>query len=202
MELVENHNGYRMFPNILGEIEGLKKGIDTDLMLWEHVRKMDTKKLDAEYLVGFGVGFEKSQNIRRQIESNKSELSFEEKLELFKRVINEHVDNYLYYARWSNDLLGKIDNWGDSKLPKAIVNKSLDFLDKKLIQRAIDNIYYHYYGNQNLKAVFEFGKIKQVLIDIREQKKRQKIDVLESQKRKIELENQLREWIEKKEKEN
>jgi len=197
----ENPHGFSLFglylyiPLIKGEIHGLKIGIDTELNLWEHSRKLNYDEIEGEYLIGIGVGFTKAQQIREILNQKKTDLTFEEKVKLYKYLILKHAKRYGEFKEISDNFVEHLDNWGKAEIPNQIEMEVYQLLNEEKIQRAIDRIYDFNYDEFRLKSIAEFEEIKSLLPELREKKKRGKINSNESEKEKIEIENLLREWI-------
>lgn len=190
----------KYIPLIRGEIYGLEIGIDTEINLWEHSRKLNYDEIEGEYLIGIGVGFTKAQQIRGILKQRETTLKFEEKVKLYKFLILKHAKRYAGFKEISDNFIKHIENWGKTEVPKQIENEVYQLLKDKKIQRAIDRIYNFNYDEFRLKLITEFEEIKSMLPELREKKKKGKINSDESEKGKNEIENRLREWIKKRKK--
>lgn len=190
----------KYIPLIRGEIYGLEIGIDTGINLWEHSRKLNYDEIEGEYLIGIGVGFTKAQQIREILKQKETDLTFEEKVQLYKYLILKHAKRYASFKKISDNFMKHIENWGKKEIPMQIENEVYQLLKDKKIQRAIDQIYNFNYDEFRLKLITEFEEIKSMLPELREKKKKGEINSDESEKGKIDIENRLREWIKKRKK--
>lgn len=190
----------KYIPLIRGEVYGLKIGIDTELNLWEHSKKLDYDKLDKEYLIGIGVGFTKAQQIREKLKQNNENLSFENKVRYFKYFIQKHASRYASFHKESNKFLEHIDNWDKDEIPVEVSSEVQMLLKEHKIQRAVDRIYNFNYEEYRLKSVTEFDNIKSLLPKLREQNKKGEITLERYNRGKVEIKNQLEEWIKRRKK--
>ena len=190
----------KYIPLIRGEIYGLQIGIDTELNLWEHSQKINYDEIEGEYLIGIGVGFTKAQQIRERIKLKNENLSFEDKVKYFKFLIQTHANRYNIFEEVSNKFLENIDEWGKEEIPEEICNEVNSLLIENKIQRAIDRIYDFNYAEFRLKSIIEYEKMTILLPQLRDQKKKGEINSEESKRGKVEIENQLRNWVKEKNK--
>lgn len=192
--------GGKYIPLIRGEIYGLEIGIDTEMNLWEHSRKLNYDEIEGEYLIGIGVGFTKAQQIREILKQKKTDLTFEEKVKLYKYLILKHAKRYGDFKEISDNFIEHVDNWGKAEIPNQIEIEVHQLLKENKIQRAVDRIYDFNYDEFRLKSITEYEEMKSLLPELREKKKKGKINSIESKKGKIEIENRLKEWIKKRKK--
>jgi len=190
----------KYIPLIQGEIYGLEIGIDSELNLWEHSRKLNYDELNGEYLIGIGVGFTKAQQIRKRLKQENEHLSFENKIKYFKYLIQKHAKKYGNFKDISNRFLENIDNWNKEEIPKEICDEVYLLLEQKKIQRAVNKIYDFNYEEFRLKSIIEYEEINSLLPQIRERKKKEEINSEESKRGKSEIANRLRKWIKEKNK--
>jgi hypothetical protein len=188
-------SGRKYIPLIEGEIYGFKIGIDTKINLWEHSRELNYDKLKGEYLIGIGVGFTKAQQIRELIKEKNENLLFEEKLELFKFLIDKCGDDYVEFTTLSKEFLKNIDNWGRVEIPSEIIRKTVLLVAKKRLQRALDKINKFNHEEFRLKLIIEYREINSLLPDLRTRKKRGIINTEEYQQEKIRIESKLLDWL-------
>lgn len=180
-------------PIIYGEIEGLKIGIDTDLILWEHTRNLDYDKLEGEWLIGYGVGFNKGQNLRSILLTHTT-----------NEVIDEEINAILFllesvsYADFEPLLLKyleNIKNWRSKKITPHVVSEVESFIARNKLQRALQVVTHFYETHRNLIALIEYSELSDKLYSIRQNKQLNKIesdDYLEQNQRvKLDLQN----WI-------
>ena len=187
--------GGKYIPLIKGEIYGLQIGIDTEMNLWEHSRKLDFEKLGGEYLIGIGVGFTKAQQIRERLRETEEDLSFEERLKLYKYLIETHGGRYGEFMEMSRHFVENVNNWGNKIMPREIAEKVFHHLKNQKIQRAVDEINTFNYENYRLELITQYKEIKNLLPKLREAKQKGQIDSIEYRKRKAEIESRLMDWV-------
>lgn len=187
--------GGKYIPLIEGEIYGFEIGIDTELILWEHTRKLDYEKLEGEYLVGIGVGFTKAQQVRVCLKEHHKNLTFEEKLTLYKFLVEKYLKDYQTFINISKDFLANIDHWKVTKTPIEVCEEVEYFLHQENLQRALDSIDKYNYEKYRLKLITEYEEIKFLLPNLRSRKQRQEIDTITYQKEKAEIKQKLQEWL-------
>jgi hypothetical protein len=189
--------GRRYIPLIQGEIYGLEIGIDTEMNLWEHSRKLNHEELDGNYLIGFGVGFTKAQQIRERIKEGNLNISFEEKLDLFKFLLNKYGKDYVRFTNISKEFLRNIDNWANTTIPIGIINETILLLNEKKLQRALNRIDKFNYEEFRLRLITEYEEIKLVLPNLREKNKSDEINSDKYKEGKVELEHRLLDFLNK-----
>lgn len=187
-------------PLVEGEIQGYKTGIDTDWILWEHIRHFDYQKQEGEYWVGFGVGFTKAQQARTILLTKNKSLSYNKKQLLYRHVMDLYLDDFIRFYKYAEEYLKNIEKWGLRSIPKSVCREVDELLRLKKLQRAIETIYVFNHREHRLESIMEYQEIMKVLPTLRKLKKSGKIDSTESENRKRQLENQLRQWINKWEK--
>lgn len=183
-------------PLVQGEIEGFKIGITSDIMLWEHLRSLDYSKHEGEWLVGYGFGFQLGKNIRQQIKDNSIPKEFETKIKgiLF---LQNRIYNYGKFHDKLKVYLQHLSNWNEIQVPKQVIEKSKKLLSEKKLQRSLDNIYNHYKGNYALVTQMDFYVVLKKLSDVRHSKQKKKITSEEYLRIKLEIENELKDWLKK-----
>ncbi|MEO1033562.1 MAG: hypothetical protein AAFX55_19400 [Bacteroidota bacterium] len=181
-------------PIIKGEIEGLKIGINTDLILREHTRNLQYEKLEGEWLIGFGVGFNKGQIIRSKLKEKAGETTLNERVKAVLYLLED-----VSYDKFEIDFrtyLKNVENWESKHLSKNIIIevKSLIKIDK--LQRALMKIKEFYQKEKALTAMMQYSHFPNRLSRLRQDKQRDNITgrtyLLEKQKIKLDLER----WIE------
>lgn len=183
-------------PLIQGEIYGFQIGLLTDLMLWEHTRKLDYSKRKGEWLVGYGVGFTKGQNIRNQIKEH----SIIENLDSNTRAVlflQKRIFNYGDFQKELNVYLKNIKNWHVSKIENnSIINANKLLLENKL-QRSLDFIANYYTENFKLVTLMKFYPLQNQLSIIRMAKQKQEIDNESYLVQKQEIQSKFEKWLKK-----
>ena len=181
-------------PVIKGEIQGLKIGIDTDLILWEHTRKLDYKELEGEWLVGFGVGFNKGQIIRKKLKKKGNEKTLNLRVKATLYLLKDI--SYVKFEKELKSYLKNIQNWESKHLTKDIITESQSLLRKDKLQRALMKIKEFYRDEKVLIAMMQYSHLPTRLSKLRFNKQCNDITkdtyLLEKQKIKVDLER----WIE------
>ncbi|AXT59249.1 hypothetical protein D1816_02420 [Aquimarina sp. AD10] len=181
-------------PIVKGEIEGLKIGLDTNLILWEHTRTLEYDKLKGEWLVGFGVGFNKGQTIRKKLTENVND-----------KILKKRVSSILFllaeipYSEFETVLLNNLENlknWESEHLTKEIVSEVESLIEQDKLQQALTQIKVFYQNQKALTALMNYSQLPNELSKLRQSKQRNEINnevyLLEKQKIKFDL----KKWIE------
>ncbi len=183
-------------PIVYGEMAGFMKGIATDRELWKVSQKMNYSGKNGEYLIGFGVGFTNGQSVRKQLKQKSSAKLFNDNINTLKKLLDKRG------IWWYGPLLQKIDafiididSWNSKNIPVEIYNETLNCINQKKTQRAVETIRSYYEKNNNLKTILEFEAIVDLLIDCRRKKRKGQIGTDESQKIKKQIEINLIEWL-------
>lgn len=181
-------------PLIQGEIYGFKIGLLTDFMLWEHTRKLDYTKRKGEWLVGYGVGFAKGQNIRNYIKENSKEENFEIHIKavLF---LQKQIPNYGNFKNKLDEYIKNIDNWQHSKIELTTISQANQLLLEGKLQRSLNLISDYYKSNYMLITQMSFYLLENQLSKIRVAKQKQEIDSRNYLIQKAEIETKLKNWL-------
>ena len=181
-------------PIIKGEIEGLKIGLDSDLILWEHTQKLEYEKLQGEWLVGFGVGFNKGQTIRKKLRKKADDKTLNERVKTTLYLLEDL--SYKEFETILKDNLKNVQNWESKHLTKDIITEAESLLHKDKLQRALLKIKEFYRNEKVLTAMMHYSHFPARLNKLRLNKQRDKITkntyLLEKQK----IKSDLKKWIE------
>lgn len=181
-------------PLIQGEIEGFKKGLSSNLILWEHIRSFDYSKHTGEWLVGYGVGFEKSQNIRQQIKNISKEETFENNIKatLF---LQNRIYNYGDFHKELKIYLQNISKWNEIRIQKEAIENTKKLLSQEKLQRSLNHIYNYYKENYALVTQMHFYVLLKKLSDLRHSKQNKKITSDSYLALKLEIQNEFEDWL-------
>ena len=188
--------GGMYFPNIAGEIEGIKNGIATDSIDWKSIHAKGYAKYNKQWLVGYGVGFEKGQNIRTQIKGLSQPETFDTNIKAILFLQNR-IYNYGKFHDKLQVYLQHLSNWNEIQIPKQVIENSEKFLSEKKLQRSLDNIYNYYKENYALVTQMHFYTVLKKLSDVRHSKQKKKITSETYLKMKLEIEAELKSWLKK-----
>lgn len=180
-------------PIILGEIEGLKIGLDTDSHLWQLTQNLDYDKLEGERLIGFGVGFTKGQRLRNQIRGNVSSEIFSERIHAVLKLLE--MNCYSVFTASIDSYVAHVDNWNNKNLPYTIVLKTEALLESNKIQQALQTIIEYYEKNFVLIDLMNFEKITKQLKELRRQKQQKQITAIQYNDIKQQIATDLKHWI-------
>ncbi|WP_163398814.1 hypothetical protein [Flavobacterium fluviatile] len=180
-------------PIILGEIEGLKIGLDTDINLWELTQTFEYEKLEEEWLIGFGVGFTKGQRLRNQIRKNVSSEIFSERIHAVLKLLE--MNCYSIFTASIDSYIAHIDNWNNKNLPYTVILKTEALLASNKIQQALQTIVDYYEKNFMLIDLMNFEKITRQLKELRRYKQQKRITVLQYSDIKQQIAANLKQWI-------
>ncbi|WP_348799746.1 hypothetical protein [Flavobacterium adhaerens] len=180
-------------PIILGEIEGLKIGLDTDSDLWQLTQNLDYDKLEGEWLIGFGVGFTKSKSLRNQIRKNALPEVFSERIHAVLRFLE--VKCYSVFTSSIDSYIAHIDNWNYKNLPYTVVLKTEILLESNKIQQALQTIIEYYEKNFVLIDLMNFEKIADELKKLRRNKQQKRITAIQHNDKKQQIATDLKHWI-------
>lgn len=180
-------------PIIKGEIEGLKTGLNTDLALWQLSQNFEYKKLEGEWLVGFGVGFTKGQRLRNQIRENAS-------LEIFSESIRAvlgflEMNCYSIFVSSIDSYIEHIDHWTYKNLTPTVVQEIQTLLESNKMQQALQTLVDYYKKNFMLIDLVKFEKINRRLKELRKQKQHKRITTIQYNDSKQKIVTDLKQWI-------
>ena len=181
-------------PIVKGEIEGLKIGLDTDLILWEHTRTLEYDKLEGEWLVGFGVGFNKGQTIRKKLAENANDKTLKKRVSSILFLLVE-----IPYSEFETVLLNNLENlesWGTERLTKEIVSEVESLIEQDKLQRALTQIKIFYENQKKLIALMNYSKLPSELSKLRESKQHNEINNVVYLLKKQKIKFELKRWIE------
>lgn len=181
-------------PIIIGEIEGLKIGLNTDLDLWQLTRNFEYGKLQGEWLVGFGVGFTKGQRFRNQIRKNASLEIFSERISAVLVFIE--VNCYSIFVSSIDSYIENIDKWNCKKLTPAVLLEIQTLLESNKMQQALQTLVDYYEKNFMLIDLMKFEKIARRLKELRKQKQHKQITTIQYTDIKQQIVTDLKQWIE------
>ncbi|MDR7212068.1 hypothetical protein [Flavobacterium piscis] len=180
-------------PIVVGEIEGLKTGLVTDLDLWYLTRDFEYEKLEGEWLVGFGVGFTKGQRLRNQIRENASLEIFSERIHAVLGFLE--VNCYSIFISSIDSYIEHIDNWNYKNLTLTVVKEVQTLLESNKIQQALQTLVDYYEKNFMLIDLVKFEKIIGRLKELRKQKQHKRITTIQYNDIKQQIATDLKQWI-------
>lgn len=181
-------------PIIIGEIEGLKTGLDTDINLWKLVQNFEYEKLEGEWLIGFGVGFTKGQRLRNQIRKNVTLEIFSERIHAVLRFLE--VNCYSVFTASIDSYIEHIDSWNCANLPDTVVQEIQTLLESNKTQQALQTVSDYYQSNFMLIDLVEFEKITRRLKKLRKQKQQKRVTAIQYNDIKQQIVTDLKHWIE------
>lgn len=181
-------------PLIQGEMEGFKIGLTSDLILWEHTRRLDYSKYEGEWLVGYGFGFQIGKNIRQQVKDNSEPNIIETNIKAIL-FLQDRIYNYGKFHDKLKVYLQHFSNWNEFQLPKQVIKNSEYLLTQEKLQRSIDNVYHYYRENYALVAQMHFYGLLKKLTDIRHSKQQKKLTPEEYLKMKLKIKDKLKDWL-------
>lgn len=181
---------------VLGEVAGTKVGLTSDLMLWEHSRKMNLEESGSEYLIGFGVGFTKGQGYRKQLrERLGNEPLLKDAVDALLWQLKENKDwNFQKFDNNVGIWLSNMVNWSVAELDISTYEQSREYLKKNMLQRALDIVLNYYIENHRLIAWRSYEVLHKELHKVRHRKQRGQL--MDSKAELNEISNRLAEWLE------
>lgn len=181
-------------PLIQGEMEGFKIGLTSDLMLWEHTRRLDYSKHEGEWLVGYGFGFQIGKNIRKLVKDNSEPKNVETNTKAILFLQNR-IYNYGKFHEKLQVYLENISNWNQKQLQKEVVENTKKLLSEKKLQRGLNNVYDYYKEKYALVAQMHFYTLLKKLSNLRHSKQQKKITSEAYLSIKFEIQNELDDWL-------
>ncbi|WP_459210854.1 hypothetical protein [Aquimarina rhabdastrellae] len=182
-------------PIIKGEIEGFKIGLDTDLILYEHARLLEYDKLGGEWLIGFGVGFNKGQNIRKKLIKNTDgdSVILEKRIKAILFLLDETV--YSQFEDMLSESLKNISSWESQKLKSNVLVEVRSLIQQDKLQQALMTIKEFYHKQKVLIALMNYSTLEKSLSSLRQRNRRNEInnEVYLLEKKKIK--KYLEKWV-------
>ena len=180
----------------LGYFDGFDIALDSDMDIYNYVRKVDLGAKAPEYYIGFGSGFDKGKEKRNLLSELNIGISLTDKIKYYKYLIQK--ERYPPQKKFSDTYLHHAQSWTKRNIPEDIKLQSKDLLAKGNLQRAIQTILIFCRENYFLVAWIELENFYIELDNIRIDKRNGEIlsdDAIESKK---DISGRLIEWMDRK----
>lgn len=188
-------------PTILGEIEGIKIGIEKDINswgLWMLAKKMDYDSLGSGYLIGLGIGFNQGQALRQCLKNSLVELLIAEKTEALLWLLAQHsgFPKFGTFVEKANTFVANQNKWHCREIETEVYKNIKDLMLKNKIQQALANLHDYYEANFYLQAMQCIDKLVLELVEIRKNKKENQTNEEDSIRKRKTITDKLEYWLE------
>ncbi|XZF15553.1 hypothetical protein ACTHGU_05410 [Chitinophagaceae bacterium MMS25-I14] len=178
----------------MGKIDGINEGVASDKNMGVYAERLTIPEdKSAKYWIGFGAGYEKGQKIRKILAEDKNSLLS----------LDEKVSYYLILRKYehrcktnlSDSFLEKTGNRDITTLPAIGCINSMSWLQKKRLQRAVDEVLHFYKDNFHIKGYLAVEVFADMLRKLREAKRKDAPPSAKAVFSAEEIETRFREWL-------
>jgi hypothetical protein len=182
-------------PLLLGQREAIKIGLQSELRLYDHAKTLNFEELDGNYLLGYGIGFEKGQRLREHLASTDIDIDLDEKARL---IAARHELYWLNFDKFVVTSLEFSDNqreWANFRLPPELRETSSRLLQANKLQQALDKVREFYEGERRLIALADFEEISSELKKTREGLAKGEISTDDGRHARVRIKVLLENWL-------